>query len=343
MPDPTINSMRALARKLGVSNATVSDALRNNPRVALATRNRVQLAAKKWGYNYNQLAGSVMSQIRRSAVGTYRGTVAIIDIEFEVERPEGALLYHKLLAQGAVETAERLGFKSDFIELRDRQRSIPQLNRMLDARGIQAVLFLPIFGTPSLAGINFDRLTAVYADYLINEPLINKVCPDHSIAMTMALDKLVQLGYRRPGLVLREQQDRRLRYRWEAAFSCYCGHLMNKTALAPLLFNEMDQKLFSDWFCAEEPDVVMAHSVIILDWMLKLGCKVPETHGFCCLNLSLGNTNASGIDLDPRTGGTRAMEALIGQVLRNEFGLPDNLTTLNYPAKWIDGPTLRQQ
>ena len=52
---PTI---RTLAEALGVSRTTVSEALRNHPRVNLETRRRVQEWAQSAGYRFNPLASS---------------------------------------------------------------------------------------------------------------------------------------------------------------------------------------------------------------------------------------------------------------------------------------------
>jgi len=58
MPTPTL---RTLAKTLGLSRTTVSDALRGSPRVKAETLQRVQTAAKEAGYERNPLTGAVMS------------------------------------------------------------------------------------------------------------------------------------------------------------------------------------------------------------------------------------------------------------------------------------------
>lgn len=72
-----------------------------------------------------------------------------------------------------------------------------------------------------------------------------------------------------------------------------------------------------------------------------MGCEIPETHGFCCLNVTSGEAGASGLDLQPALAGQRAMESLVAQIQRNEFGIPRFPSTVTYSAVWQDGPTLR--
>jgi LacI family transcriptional regulator len=40
--------------------------------------------------------------------------------------------------------------------------------------------------------------------------------------------------------------------------------------------------------------------------------------------------------------GARATELLIGQLQHNETGIPAWPSTTTIPAKWVDGPTLRE-
>jgi len=343
MPVPKIKSIRVLARKLGVSHTTVSDALRNNPRVNIKTREKVQAAAKEFGYDYNPLAGAIMSEIRRSSIGAFRGVTAVVDLESDQERSPGAARYHSLILQGATEAAGRLGFKVDHFVLGEEHVSLTRLNHILASRGIRAVLFLPIRGTPAVSGLDWHRLTGMYTDYLITNPAIHTVCPDHFRSMTIALSKLIQMGYQRPGLVLSEAHDRRLLFRWEAAFASYWSHYAEREVTIPLLTNEWTREAFSEWFQSTKPDVVLAHRPEIFHWMKELGCKIPGTHGFCCLNLVSAPLDAAGLDLQPRMAGGRAMELLISQLQRNEYGIPEVPSTTTYAAKWKDGPTLRPQ
>lgn len=343
MSTTKIRSVRALAKELGISHTTVSDALRNNPRVSRKTRDRVQTAARELGYKYNPLAGSIMSEVRRSSVGAFRGSIAVVDLDDTRTRLSGAAAYHGLMLQGAREAAGRLGFKVDHFNLAGGHITVRRLNSILESRGIRAVLFLPVFGKPAISDLNWDHLTGIYTDYLIDDPAIHTVSPDHFRSMTIALEKLIELGYRRPGLVLLEEHDRRLLFRWEAAFSSYWSHHTDHELISPLVTRELNRTEFLNWFKATKPDVVLCHRGEVFQWMKEDGCKIPETHGFCCLNIVSGEVNAAGLDLLPRLGGVRAMEALIAQLHRNEMGIPEKPSTLTYGAEWHDGPTLRRQ
>ena len=93
-------TLRTLARELGLSRATVSSALRGTGRVSPETQERVREAARKAGYRHNPLAATLMSEMRRSTGGTFRGVLATVDL-FEGSRPGGHGPFHRELIRGA--------------------------------------------------------------------------------------------------------------------------------------------------------------------------------------------------------------------------------------------------
>jgi LacI family transcriptional regulator len=343
MPPLKIHSMRALAREIGVSLATVSDSLRGDPRVNAQTSARVRLAAAELGYVYNPLAGSVMSEIRRSSVSTFRGLTAIVDLEASWARPARSAIYHQMLTDGARETAQRLGFKVDYFNTAESGLPLRRLNSVLKSRGISAILLLPMFARPVATALDWERFTGVYADYLIDDPPLNRVFPDHFRSMFIALESLLAMGYKRPGLVLHQRHAERMLYRFESAFDSFWAHHAGGSMPPHLIFEDLKREAFLKWFRASKPDVVIAHPAEIVDWMTEVGCRVPETHGFCSLNVLTAGRPVAGLDLMPALAGQRAMEILVAQIQRNERGTPKFPLLASYDGAWQDGPTLRMQ
>ena len=333
--------MRQLAQVLGLSLATVSDSMRGLKRVNVSTRERVRKAAAELGYVYNPLAGSVMSEIRRSSGTSFRGTVAVVDLERPLDRSPGAAAYHQLVNEGAEEAAQRLGYRVDFFNVAESRISIKRLSDILESRGIAALLVLPMFGRPDLTALNWKRLTGVYTDYTIEDPPINRISPDHFKSMLLALKKLTEMGYQRPGLVLQERLAERMMFRLESAFEAFRSHQNDGAVSEHLIFGQLDRDRFVEWFQATQPDVVMSHRAEVLDWMRQLGCRVPRTHGFCCLNVTTVGIKTAGLDLMPHMVGRRGMETLIAQLQRNESGVPGIPLISTYEAAWQKGPTLR--
>lgn len=337
-PAPTL---RSLAKVLGLSRTTVSDALRGSPRVDPNTALRVKKAAREAGYRRNPLAGALMSELRRSRGTAFRGVIAAVDFT-ELQRPDHAPRYHRELIAGADARAGELGFKVEKFSVGGVGVSVQRLDSILQSRGIHGVILLPAWDEPDLSALDWSRFAGIYTDYIIERPALHSVCPDHYRSLLAALQRLAGLGYRRPGLFLQRHQDERLQYRWGAAFRAF-QETHPETEPVPML--SLEQPVagpeFSKWFRKHKPDVVLGHNTDAIEWMESCGAAVPATAGFFCINKINTTRPCAGLDLQPRTLGARATELLIAQLQRNETGIPEWPSTTTIPGRWTDGPTLR--
>jgi LacI family transcriptional regulator len=334
---PTIRSLALLLR---LSRTTVSEALRDQPRVNRQTRERVQEAAQAAGYRINPLASSILSEIRRTRLSTFHGTLAAVSLE-EPARPRFPGPYWLNLLRGASERAAKLGFRLERFTVGQRGLSVHRLDTILQARGIRGVLIMPEWGRPDFTQLSWTNYTGVYADYLIDLPALHSVCPDHSRAMMTAMARLSELGFRRPGLVLLRQESNRLQHRWLAGFLAYRHVHREIVAVPPLILADMAREPFQRWFKKNRPDVVIGHRAEMISWMTECGARVPETHGFCCLNIHLNTDPCAGIDQQPYHVGVQSVELLIAQIRHNAYGIPTLPCNTTVPSKWVDGPTLK--
>jgi DNA-binding LacI/PurR family transcriptional regulator len=337
MATPTL---RTLARTLGLSRTTISDALRGSPRVNAQTAERVRAAAKAAGYESNPLTGTVMSLLRRSRSQEFRGVLAAIEIS-DGPKPPHAVRYNESVLAGVTERAHSLAFKVDRFEISPTGLRLNRLDTILQARGIHAMVILPALGFPDLASLNWQRYTAVYVDYLIDSPSLHCVCSDHYHSMVSLLQELYRRGYRRPGLFIEITHDERLHFRWEGAFLALQKYLPKITAIPALRLQTVTRECFEPWFKKYDPDVVLGHYPKAIGWMKECGARIPETHSFVCLNSLRTENDCAALDLQASHLGARAAELVIGQLLHNEFGIPTEPSLTTIPAKLIEGPTLR--
>jgi LacI family transcriptional regulator len=335
-PAPTV---RSIARALGLSHTTVSDALRGKGRVDPATAERVRKAAREAGYRRNPLAAAVMSELRRSRGATFRGVLAALDLHEPGRAPHGA--FHRELMEGGKARALELGFKiEEFVVGRDGM-SVPRVDSILQSRGINGVLLLPSWYAPDYSELDWSRYAAVYTDYVIEKPPLHSVCCNHYRSMLSIMATLAARGYKRPGLFIERGRDERTQRRFSAAFRSFQENERGIEAVPPLIFDERRQADFTQWFRRYNPDVVLAHFTEIMDWMESCGARIPETHGFVSLNLLYRTRPCAGLDQQPRQLGARGVELLIAQLQRNECGIPDWPTTTTIPGRWVEGPSLR--
>lgn len=337
MARPTI---RSLARALGLSRSTVSEALRHSPRINAETARRVCDHAATVGYRANPLASSVMSEIRRSHNGVIRGALAAVLVD-EPQRPKPGDAFISELVRGATERARDLGFHLDRFSAGAHSVPIPRLYNILRSRGITGIVLLPAWGDPDFSQLDWSEFSGVYTDSFIEHPALNAVSIDHHRSMMAALRRLRAMGYRRPGLFLHRHQDERLQHRWEGPFRAFQQYHASIEAVPPLVLDEITPTRFKDWFERFQPDVVLGHHAEAISWMTECGAQVPATHGFFCLNLAMTCEPCAGLDLRPHLLGTRAAEMLVDQLQRNEFGIPQTPSLTTMPAVWIDGATVR--
>lgn len=337
-----MSSVRELARSLGLSRTTVSDALRKKPRVKKETRKRVLKAAEKAGYRYNPLAGALMSQMRRKGVTTFHGVLAVVDLDSTEERTGVDARFNSQLLKGAKDKANQLGFKTEVFVLTKEKLSVSRLDGILNSRGIKGLLVLPTWRSPEISLLNWDHYTGVCTDYFTREPALDLVCPDYFGSMMLAMSQIRKFGYTRPGFVVDGELDRRLFYRGEGAFRMFNLHIGGFDAVEPHIADDFNEAAFKNWFEKNRPDVVLCHRHQVKRWMESMGLKIPETHGFCSLNVTLSTEPVSGLDLRARKIGLRAVENLIAKLHHNDFGIPDTKVITVVPARWIDGPTMRR-
>jgi DNA-binding LacI/PurR family transcriptional regulator len=333
-------TLRSLARVLGLSRTTVSDALRGSPRVDPNTAARVKKAAKEAGYRRNPLAGALMSELRRSRGTAFRGVLAAVDFH-EPDRPDSAARFHRELVLGAETRGTELGFKVERFVVGRAGLSVQRLDSILQSRGINGIFLLPAWDEPDLSALDWSHYSGIYTDYIIERPALHSVCSDHYRSLLAALQRIAALGYTRPGLFVRKHHDERLQYRWSAAFRTFQEYHPSIKAVPPLIVEDISREGFVAWFRKHKPDVVLGHNTEAIDWMESCGAKLPETHGFVSLNVLMKTRPCAGLDLQPGQLGARGAELLIAQLQRNEPGIPEWPATTTIPARWVDGPTLR--
>lgn len=335
---PTISS---LARQLGLSVATVSEALRDCPRVKAATRQRVQRAAQRAGYRHNPLIGAALSAVRRGSQQHYRGTLALVDTA-EGGRTE-LMLFHREIVAGAKARATSLGFNTELFWLGepDHGLSHSRLQGVLTARGIAGAVLLPFNPAQDLSDMDLSRFAVVQMDHCLIQPTLHTILPDHYVSMMHALERLTQRGYRRIGLCLDERKDTRLMKKWSAGFLAFFRGYTGDTGMPVLLEPGLTRERFLAWFRKYKPDLVVGHQQVMVQWLQEAGVKVPQQVGYLNLNYTERTGPCAGLDLQPRVLGAAAVETVVAMLLRQERGVPSSPQTITLEACWVEGPTIR--
>ncbi len=340
MPAPA--SIRSLARELGLSTATVSEALRDSPRVKPETKSRVIAAATAVGYHRNPLLGATFSALRQGRHQGFSGTLALVDCAPADGRTE-LMLFHREVARGAEARARELGFKTEvfWVGRAAPALSVTRLNSVLRARGIPGVIFLPFDQRQDFSGFDLESFAAVSMDHRLIKPRLHTIQPDHYLSMRRCLETLTERGYRRIGLCLEARKDERVDHKWSSGFISFFRLSGRELVVPPLIVPKLDRKVFGRWFNRHRPDLVVAHEQAITNWLEESGAGVPDDVGFFRINVTERSKPCAGLNLLPEQLGATAVETVVGMLHRRETGAPRFPNSISIDAVFADGPTLR--
>ena len=336
--NPTI---RSLASSLGLSVATVSEALRDSLKVKEPTRLRVKRAAERAGYRVNPLLGATLSALRRSRHQSFSGVLALVDAS--IDGRTDLMLFHREVARGAESRAQELGFKTEvfWVGPKAPALSVPRLNSVLRARGIHGVIFLPFEKRQDYSGFDLANMAAVSMDHRLLNPSLHTIQPDHYLSMRRALQLLTDRGYQRIGLCLEAPKDERVDYKWSSGFLSFFRLTGQKLEVPPLITPKLEPKNFNAWVKKYRPDLVIGHKQVITDWLTAQKLRVPEDVGFFRINVTERSEPCAGLDLLPQRLGATAVETVVGMLHRRESGAARFPNSISIDALFTDGPTLR--
>jgi LacI family transcriptional regulator len=335
-------SVRRIAALAGVSAATVSMALHHNPRIPEVTRRRVLALARRFGYRPDAKIAALMEQVRLSRHRRPHASLGVISL-YDHERPWENSLHLSRMYEGMKTRAEELGYDLEPLWLRGTGMSPRRLSEIIDSRGIVGLLS---FGAPDMETElppELDHYAIVTQGLSIKTALHRVINHAHNDTWH-ALDKMHQLGYRRPGLILGNYEDLRGGHTNVSAYLGWC----ECHAIAPLpvlRLNQLEEPNLLSWLKANRPDgVILVHTYDVLVQFAKVlrgsGIRIPDDLGVAALTQILKGTGLSGFEENQFVMGTFAVELLISRILSSDVGIPDWPRIEMVEGRWIDGGSL---
>jgi LacI family transcriptional regulator len=333
-------TLKTLAKACGVSTSTISRALAGHLVVRPEVRSRIETAARKYGYQRNELVGKLMSHVRTGRTQQFLGNLAVIHVP-SAGQPRLLPAQRRIMA-GAASRAKQLRFQLYEFSAGLDKTDTARYARMLHARGVQGVIFLYTEPTGLMTDFPWAEFATLEIDFGQLEPVLHTVCLDHYGTMTRALAQLQLIGYKKIGLFMKKFKDQRIAYKWSSAFTSFQSH-DSQIGEIPLLIDEsLDQAIFGRWYRKYEPDLIIGHMDEALDWLEQAGVNVPNETAFFNLSWTERKRPCAGLDLRLELQGEVAAETIISQIQRGERGLPEDPRTIMVRGHWVDGPTLRR-
>ena len=330
-----------IAKKAGVSKSAVSLALNGSNGVSEQTRKRVETVAKAMGYERNALVSSMMSSIKRDGSSKYSETIALVNGNID----EFALTNHPTLpkyCQGIKEEALRLGYTINEFWLHDTNLNGEQFARILHSRGIRGGIILGhSFGTvfPKSFEEVWQNFYFISAGIKTQQPQLEMVSADHYAITYQAVLKALDMGYKRPALVIEENIDNLVDGRFVAGFLRAQMRLTLKQHIPPFLKTDTHpnyDKELEDWITTHKPDVLLYLLNTTRETLLSKIQKQNKPIKLIQLERRSVLQNWTGMEQNNDTVGRIAMRRLADMLSRTSsvVGENANLVTL-VPPTWI--------
>jgi LacI family transcriptional regulator len=339
-------TMETIARQVGVSRNAVSLALRNHPSISKATRKKILQAADQLGYQRNPAYGELMSQMRLKGHGSTQATLAL----FNANRNPKAFNEHPtipLYVAGCRRRAGQLGYPLDTFWLHEPHTDAERWIDILETRGIRGLVLIGFMKQnrfPEQLLPLIETFPTVVTGVRTRDPALPFACVDHHILALRAFEKALELGYRRPGLVLDRTIDKLVEHRFSAGYRCGQEQLPKKQRLHPFFDIEAatdNPRLFEQWLNCEQPDVIFTLYNVVKHWLDDLGISVPGGIGLIQYEWRPGRPDWAGMNQHNDITGQAAVDMLIGMIHRGESGIPEFPRATLIGPTWMNGATVK--
>lgn len=326
-----------IAKALGISQMTVSLALRHSPRISEATRKKVEKAAAEMGYQRNPFSTALRARREMGRRAAYKGCLAWLTNfpERDGWKQDWILEYHA----GASEACRHLGYQLGTFWYREKGVSAERLSSMLGTRGITGILLPPQPEAHMRMDLNWESFSAVRFGYSLEWPPLNLVTNHQFDTVMQIVRRLAGKGYRRIGFAVPRIKDERVFLQAEGAFFAWQRTVPKRQHVAPYIPNIWSDDAFVAWVRKKTPDALVLWEPTPMETLRQNGILVPRDVGAAIIHTPFSPTGPSGIDQDNHALGYAAASQLVFMVERGERGIPTSPRHLLLSGRWNEGAT----
>ncbi|MEM6821746.1 MAG: LacI family DNA-binding transcriptional regulator, partial [Verrucomicrobiota bacterium] len=246
-------TLQNVADKAGVSAATVSRSLREDPNQASNTRKRIQKIAKEMGYEFNPMVSQTMSLVRRQRDSLQRGNLAYVNPCLYERELENSIRYF----HGAKKRAKAYGYQVEHLWYNRQKMTGKRFHEILVARGIRGILVAPLYEFTETIDIRWNQFACVIYGLTLERPVLHRTTDDHAEGMHLALEKLREKGYRRIGFVTEERMEKQSRHIWLSVFYWDLQNRPRAERVPPLQIGMRSINQMKAWYEKHKPEVVI--------------------------------------------------------------------------------------
>ena len=336
--NPKRPSCKTIAQEAGVSRMTVSMALRDHPRVAPETRDRIKKIAARQGYTPDPNLVQLMGYLRKRDVSKEGPVIALLNgkrCPLKDFSPDA-----KLIRQGAIERAEALGFKTEDFWLHEPNMRVERMVQILDTRAIRGIVVLPVESLRDVFSLPQENFMGVATCSVAAKLGFNQVHPHFYQAMHTGISTLAEKGFKRIGFCLTEAVDEQSNHLYHCYLTWYQQGIPEEDRVPPLLEKEITPDKLLAWVDKYQPDVVFSVHSAHYKWLQERGLRIPEDISFALLgssNQELDDLGIARVHVGYRKIGATAIDILKTKLANEQLGPTENPAVTLIRGEWVDG------
>ena len=330
-----------VARKAGVTRATVSMALKGTPSIPLGTRKRIGAIAKKLGYAPDPMLSALAVYRSQNRPASFHGNLAWIvnsSFGYDWRKVRQFVEYH----EGATNRAKHHGFQIEIFDLNEDHMTADRLGVIFRTRNIRGCLLCPQPRSATTLSLPWDAFSSITFGYTLASPHLNTVISTQYQDAQMTMHEVLKRGYRRVGLFLNTEHNYRTNENYLAGYliANSAAPQKNRVPRCEAAYDDVDKVRL--WIDRYKPDAVVAcGGAQCLSTFKRLGQSIPQDLGVAFPNLSAGEKQLSGVVEKSREIGAVAIDMLVAMMQRGERGIPELPLRVHVEGKWQEGGTLR--
>jgi len=333
-------TLKDIAAQCGVSVATVSYALREDPRIAKQTGQRVRAAAEQLGYRPDPLLSALISY--RSDVKSERlkGEVAML-YPCEKTSPRTRLfqVHRECFGRRMVDHGYSV---SDFY-LDTLGYSVKRLRQILLARNIRGVALAWGFETTTLPDFPWQDFVVVSTERVMVHPHLDRISMNHFRAIRVVMDKIRAKGHTRIALIFHDDTPPVVK---KNILGSYLVEMQaagkDPGPLTPFEYIRGESPArFLRWFHTTKPTALLCGGGIDRTFFKEAGLSFPVDCGFAAAEIDEGIPGKeTGIYVGAVMGQTLADLLMRKIVTYDHVSLRAEGQLLLVNGVWHDGETL---
>lgn len=330
-----------VAKKAGVTRATVSLALKNHPSIPEKTTKRILRLVAKLGYAPDPMLSALASYRSRNRPITFHGTLAWLvnsSFGYDWRSVQQFCDYHI----GAVTRAKRHGFTVETFDLHATDMSSERLAAIFRARNIKGLLLCPQPRSETTLEFPWPDFSSVTFGYTLASPHLHTVVSTQYRDMLLTMQHVQAKRYRRIGLMLSHEHDLRTNYNYRSGYLIAQSFLPKAASLPISGADYDDHENLGVWFRKHRPDVIVAcGGEACLRSLKRLGLRVPNDVSVASPNLAATTSRVSGVVENSTEIGSVAVDVVVAMMQRGERGIPESPQRIHIEGEWHVGSTLR--